>query len=240
MPAGSEPHPRKSGCRFARAKRRPAEGTPLGVSADSQIHPKCRHPYGWLPFWHTRRKRTRRVRASEATLRRGDPFRGFGGFPNTPKMQPPVWVAAVLAYPPEANPKGSRERSDAPPTRRRQGARAGSALCLPPCLKRLPLLFPKISLRCDFREPCNNPFRGFGGFPNTPKMPPPLRVAALLYARRVLRTRRVRASEATLRRLVAGKAPWQAARYACRLACCACRSSSQKSRFAAIFGSPDF
>ena len=52
------------------------------------------------------------------------------------------------------------------------------------------------------------------------------------------RTRRVRASEATLRRLVAGKAPWQAARYACRLACCACRSSSQKSRFAAIFGSP--
>ena len=70
IPAGSEPHPRKSGCRFARAKRRPAEGTPLGVSADSQIHPKCSHPYGWLPFWHTRRKRTRRVRASEATLRR--------------------------------------------------------------------------------------------------------------------------------------------------------------------------
>ena len=55
--------------------------TPLGVSADSQIHPKCSHPYGWLPFWHTRRKRTRRVRASEATPRRGDPFRGFGGFP---------------------------------------------------------------------------------------------------------------------------------------------------------------
>ena len=70
-----------------------------------------------------------------------------------------------MAYPPEANPKGSRERSDAPPTRRRQGAMAGSALCLPPCPKRLPLLFPKISLRCDFREPCNNPLRGFGGFP---------------------------------------------------------------------------
>ena len=29
MPAGSEPHPRESGCRFARAKRRPAEGTPF-------------------------------------------------------------------------------------------------------------------------------------------------------------------------------------------------------------------
>ena len=40
--------------------------------------------------------------------------------------------------------------------------------------------------------------------------------------------------------LVAGKAPWQTARYACRLARCACRSSSQKSRSAAIFGSPVF
>ena len=40
--------------------------------------------------------------------------------------------------------------------------------------------------------------------------------------------------------LVAGKAPWLAVRYACRLARCACRSSSQKSRFAAIFGSPVF
>ena len=38
--------------------------------------------------------------------------------------------------------------------------------------------------------------------------------------------------------LVAGKAPWQTARCACRLARCACRSSSQKSRCAAIFGSP--
>ena len=45
-------------------------------------------------------------------------------------------------------------------------------------------------------------------------------------------------SEATLRRLVAGKAPWQTARFACRPARCACRSSSQKSRCAAIFGSP--
>ncbi len=34
------------------------------------------------------------------------------------------------------------------------------------------------------------------------------------------------------------EAPWQTARCACRLARCACRSSSQKSRFAAIFGSP--
>ena len=34
------------------------------------------------------------------------------------------------------------------------------------------------------------------------------------------------------------KAPWQTARYACRLARRACRSSSQKSRCAAIFGSP--
>ena len=41
-----------------------------------------------------------------------------------------------------------------------------------------------------------------------------------------------------LRRLVAGKAPWQTARFACRPARCACRSSSQKSRCAAIFGSP--
>ena len=38
--------------------------------------------------------------------------------------------------------------------RRWQGAMAGGALCLPPCPSRLPLLFPKISLRCDFREPC--------------------------------------------------------------------------------------
>ena len=53
-----------------------------------------------------------------------------------------------------ANPKGSRERSDAPPTRRRQGAMAVGALRLPPCPQRLPLLFPKISLRCDFWEPC--------------------------------------------------------------------------------------
>ncbi len=45
-------------------------------------------------------------------------------------------------------------------------------------------------------------------------------------------------SEATLRRLVAGKAPWQTARFACRPARCACRSSSPKSRCAAIFGSP--
>ena len=37
--------------------------------------------------------------------------------------------------------------------RRWQGAMAGGALCLPPCPSRLPLLFPKISLRCDFREP---------------------------------------------------------------------------------------
>ena len=42
----------------------------------------------------------------------------------------------------------------------------------------------------------------------------------------------------TPRRLVAGKAPWQSARFACRLARSACRSSSQKSRSAAIFGSP--
>ena len=97
---------------FARAKRRSAEGTPLGVSADSQIHPK---------------------------------------------RQPPAWVAAVLAYPPEANPKGSRERSDAPPTRRRQGAMAGSALCLPPCLKRLPLLFPKSRFAAIFGSPVITP-----------------------------------------------------------------------------------
>ena len=38
--------------------------------------------------------------------------------------------------------------------RRWQGAMADGALCLPPCPLRLPLLFPKISLRCDFREPC--------------------------------------------------------------------------------------
>ncbi len=49
---------------------------------------------------------------------------------------------------------GSRERSEAPPTRRRQGAMAVGALRLPPCPQRLPLLFPKISLRCDFWEPC--------------------------------------------------------------------------------------
>ena len=36
----------------------------------------------------------------------------------------------------------------------RQGAMADGALCVPPCPQRLPLLFPKISLRCDFREPC--------------------------------------------------------------------------------------
>ena len=46
------------------------------------------------------------------------------------------------------------------------------------------------------------------------------------------------AKHPTLRRLVAGKAPWQTAHFACRPARCACRSSSQKSRFAAIFGSP--
>ena len=40
------------------------------------------------------------------------------------------------------------------PPRRRQGAMAGDALRLPPCPSRLPLLFPKISQRCDFREPC--------------------------------------------------------------------------------------
>ena len=39
----------------------------------------------------------------------------------------------------------------------RQGAMADSALRLPPCPQRLPLLFPKISLRCDFREPCFTP-----------------------------------------------------------------------------------
>ena len=39
-------------------------------------------------------------------------------------------------------------------------------------------------------------------------------------------------------RLVAGKAPWLAAHYVCRLARRACRSSSQKSHFVAIFGSP--
>ena len=35
----------------------------------------------------------------------------------------------------------------------RQGTMADGALRLPPRLLRLPLLFPKISLRCDFREP---------------------------------------------------------------------------------------
>ena len=49
---------------------------------------------------------------------------------------------------------------------------------------------------------------------------------------------REQALPATPRRLVAGKAPWQSARFACRLARSACRSSSQKSRSAAIFGSP--
>ncbi len=168
---------------------------------------------------------------------------------------------------PEGFARAKRRSADSSPARRHGRQRAMLAalpVCLPPCLKRLPLLFPKISLRCDFREPCNNPFRGFGGFPIYqkrrhpcgcrrfcmpagsepegfvrakrrsaegtplgvsadsqihPKRQPPVWVAALLYARLVLRTRRVRASEATLRRLVAGKAPWQAARYACRLAC---------------------
>ena len=97
---------------------------------------------------------------------------------------------------------------------------------------------PEGFARAKRRSAEGTPLGGSADSQIHPKMPPPLWVSALLYARRVLRTRRVRASEATLRRLVAGKAPWQAARYACRLACCACRSSSQKSRFAAIFGSP--
>ena len=48
----------------------------------------------------------------------------------------------------------------------RQGAMADGALRLPPRPLRLPLLFPKISRRCDFREPYIFPFRGFGRMPH--------------------------------------------------------------------------
>ena len=65
--------------------------------------------------------------------------------------------------------------------------------------------------------------------PNNGKNAPPVR--ACRFARACI------AREDRPRR---GKAPWQTARFACRLARCACRSSSQKSHFAAIFGSPIF
>ena len=168
----------------------------VGSGFDSRrAHQNGSHPHGWLPFWHTRRKRTRRVRASEATLRR--------------------LVAGKAPW---------------------QAARYACRLACCACRSSS----QKSRFAAIFGSPVITPLGVSADSQIHPKRQPPLRVAALLYARRVLRTRRVRASEATLRRLVAGKAPWQAARYACRLACCACRSSSQKSRFAAIFGSPVF
>ena len=157
----------------------------VGSGFDSRrAHQNGSHPYGWLPFWHDRRKRTRRVRASEATLRRGDPFRGFGGFPIYQKRRHPCGCRRFCM------PAGSdhiRVRADV-------GSRARAAIGRD-ALPRLP--------------------KGNGNSAKPDLYLVTLRSSSLAYAVSIL-------PNGKMHDLQGGS------------------SSSQKSRFAAIFGSPVF
>ena len=114
---------------FARSEATLRRGAPLGVSAVAY------HPH--MPFL--------RAGGDVAKARTGAAMPRL--FARASGHRPRRFAEA-----PEG--KRQREASDAPPTRRRQGAMADGALRLPSRPLRLPLLFPKISLRCDFREPC--------------------------------------------------------------------------------------